>query len=311
MRARPASVGDLVGVDPVAARGEHEQRLHVAVVRRRDEDQAVGDLGGGDAQRLGGRLRGAHGQGQVAHLGRDVVQRQGVHDRPDAGVSGQVARRCRLARLWGHGASVVTGVAPGRRAFCDRRAGCRGGPPVLSRSASPGCSGVSSDGRAANGLDAVSGAGVTVVEVEQVFDTSPRSRRTRGPFRGSVGDSVLPTGGARDSSSPRPRRRPRGGRPAPSTARATSSGAAGATPCARCSTPGRSAGPGGARSATSPAGRACPACRARSAGSGGSRPAHRPGRPGCSTSAATTTTGSCCEPTTEHLAATHDRGDPR
>ena len=92
-------VGDLVDVDPVRPGGEDEEGLHVALVRRRDEDEAVGDLGGGDAEGLGGRLRGAHGVGEVAHLGGDVVQREGVEHGLHAGVAGEVAQRHRVARL--------------------------------------------------------------------------------------------------------------------------------------------------------------------------------------------------------------------
>ena len=100
--ARPARSATLSTSTRCAAGGEDEQRLHVALVGRRDEDEAVGDLGGGDAEGLGGGLRGAHGIGQVAHLGGDVVQREGVQDRPHAGVAGEVAQRHRVARLGVH-----------------------------------------------------------------------------------------------------------------------------------------------------------------------------------------------------------------
>ena len=102
-------VGDLVDVDAVAAGGEDEQGQALALVRRRDEDEAVRDLRGGDPEGLGGGLGGAHGDGQVAHLGDHVVQREGLHDRQDAGVSREVSRRRDdVARLWGHASSLVT-----------------------------------------------------------------------------------------------------------------------------------------------------------------------------------------------------------
>ena len=55
--------GDLCGVDPVRAGREHQQGLAVRV-----EDQRVGDLPDGDAERLGRRGRGVHALGQYDHL---------------------------------------------------------------------------------------------------------------------------------------------------------------------------------------------------------------------------------------------------
>jgi hypothetical protein len=92
----------------VPSGGHDEQGQALAVVGRRDEDEAVRDLGRRDAQGVGGGLRGAHGIGEVAHLRTETVLGQGLHHRAHTGVLGEVSRGVLLARRLGHGGSVAT-----------------------------------------------------------------------------------------------------------------------------------------------------------------------------------------------------------
>ncbi len=122
---QPQGSRQVCRVHPVPTGGHDQQGQRRAVRRDRREDQGVGDLGGGDAKRVGGGLRRLDGIRQHPEIGVITLLGERTPDGGHGGMGGQVethpadcngrlARGCRPARIRVHavGSSSTTRLQP-------------------------------------------------------------------------------------------------------------------------------------------------------------------------------------------------------